>query len=63
MVKNTQTTRRQQSAICLSVFDYFVGLARKELNSATQVVDVRQEQFITVVIICPINYFICKPFK
>ena len=61
MVKHTQTTRLQQSTICLSVFYHFVGLARKELNSATQV-DVRQ-QFIIVVIICPINYFICKPFK
>ena len=48
MVKHTQTIRLQQSTICLSVFDHFVGLARKQLNSATQVVNVRQEQSITI---------------
>ena len=32
MVQNNQTTRRQQSMNCLSVFDYFVGLVLKGLT-------------------------------
>ena len=32
MVKHTQTIRRQQRTNCLSVFDHFVGLARKRLG-------------------------------
>ena len=32
MVKHTQTIRRQQSANCLSMFDYFVKLALKGLR-------------------------------
>ena len=31
MVKHTQTIRWQEPANCLSVFDYFVGLALKDL--------------------------------
>ena len=33
MFKHTKTIRRQQRTNCLSVFDHFVGLAFKELNS------------------------------
>ena len=33
MIKNTQTIRQQQPMNCLSVFDNFVGLAVKGLNS------------------------------
>ena len=33
MVKYTQTNRRQQPTNCLSVFDHFVRLALKGLNS------------------------------
>ena len=33
MIKNTQTIRQQQPMNCLSVFDHFVGLAVKGLNS------------------------------
>ena len=33
MVKHTQTVRRQQPMNCLSVFDHFVGLALKGLNT------------------------------
>ena len=32
MVKQTQTIRRQQPTNCLSVFDYFMGLALKWLK-------------------------------
>ena len=31
MVKHTETIPRQQAVNCLSVFDYFAGLALKEL--------------------------------
>ena len=33
MIKHTQTIRRQQPTNCLNVFDHFVGLALKVLNS------------------------------
>ena len=33
MVKHSQTIRRQNPTNCLSVFDYFVGLALKGLNT------------------------------
>ena len=33
MVKHTQTIRRQIAWVCLSVFDHFVGLALKGLNT------------------------------
>ena len=33
MVKHIQTICQQQPTICLSVFDYFAGLALKGLNS------------------------------
>ena len=33
MVKHNQTIRQQQPANCLSVFDHFVSLALKVLNS------------------------------
>ena len=33
MVKHTQTNRRLLPTNCLSVFNYFVGLALKGLNS------------------------------
>ena len=32
MVKHTQTIRRQQPTSCLSLFDYFVGLALERLT-------------------------------
>ena len=32
MVKHTQTIRRQFACVCLSVLDYFVGLALKRLS-------------------------------
>ena len=32
MVKHTETIRQQQPTNFLSVFEYFVGLARKGLN-------------------------------
>ena len=34
MIKQTQTTRRQQLTNCLSVFDHFVGLVLKGLSRA-----------------------------
>ena len=45
MVKHTQAIRRQQSMNCLSVFDYFVGLALKGLNTT----DVIRSSTITMV--------------
>ena len=33
MVKYTQTIRRQRPANCLNVFDFFAGLALKELTA------------------------------
>ena len=33
MVQHTQTIRRQKSTNCVSVFDYFVKLALKELKN------------------------------
>ena len=33
MVKHTQTVRRQKATNCLSVFDHFVGVVLKGLNS------------------------------
>ena len=33
MVKHTQTIRRQEPTNCLSVFDFFVGLALKGFNN------------------------------
>ena len=33
MVKHTDTIRRQDPTNCLSVFDHFVGLALKRVNS------------------------------
>ena len=33
MDKHTQTIRRQQPTNCMSVFDYFVGLALKRLRA------------------------------
>ena len=35
MIKHTQTIRRQKPADCLSVFDHFMGLSRRGLNSMT----------------------------
>ena len=36
MVKHTQTIRRLLPKNCLSVFDYFMGLALKGLNELTK---------------------------
>ena len=38
MVKHTQIIRREQPTICLSVFDYFVGLALKGLKILTDTI-------------------------
>ena len=38
MVKHTQTIRWQQPTRCLSVFDYFVGLAFNEFNKTSKFV-------------------------
>ena len=35
MIKHTQTIRRKKLMDCLSVFDHFVGLSLKGLNSMT----------------------------
>ena len=37
MVKHTQTIHRQQPTNCLSVFDHFVGVALKGLNTPLKV--------------------------
>ena len=34
MIKHTHTIRRQQPTNCLSLFDHFVGLVVKELNTS-----------------------------
>ena len=38
MAKHTQTIRRQQPTNCFRMFDHFVGLALKELNTPQNVI-------------------------
>ena len=46
MVKHTQTTRRQQSTNCLSVFGHVVGLALKGLRYLDEFISWRKHQDI-----------------
>ena len=46
MVKHTETIRRQQPMNCLSVFDYFVGLARQGLILEVKLYD--DPQFVSI---------------
>ena len=51
MVKHTQTILRQQPTNCLSVFDHFVGLARKGLRRRRDKL-LSQTTFIDVFVDC-----------
>ena len=47
MVKSTQTFRRQKPENCLSVFEHFVGLARKGLKICDITADWKIKVFLS----------------
>ena len=57
MVKHTQTIRQQHPTNCLSVFDYFVGLALKELRECSEALGHHQTSMIELLFAKTINNF------
>ena len=57
MVKHTQTIRQQHPTNCLSVFDYFVGLALKELRECSEALGHYQTSMIELLFAKTINNF------
>ena len=51
MVKHTQTIRQQQPTNCLSVFDYFVGLALKGLILETNLTTLGNQLLETEIVL------------